>query len=252
MSIQVYGWNKDKSDTRDFKFGAIYEVTGSYPNVVDNRSTDWGIYNQGQLGSCTANSSLSAYRNLLLREKKIDIELSRLAQYYWSRLSEGSTATDNGAEIRDAIKVLASTGAALESLWPYDIEKFTIEPSTEASHSASQHICVQYLSVNQTKDDICTAINKNGNLVIGITVYNSFEGIDCAKTGVIPIPDTTKEQALGGHAIELIGYDLDKNHVIFKNSWGADWGDKGYGYLPFDYILNNNLASDFWTLEVVD
>jgi len=87
-------------------------------------------------------------------------------------------------------------------------------------------------------------------VVFGISVYESFESEKVAKTGIVPLPENT-ERMLGGHAIVLVGYDNEKKLFIFRNSWGEQWGDKGYGYLPFEYVCDANLASDFWVVNKV-
>ena len=87
-------------------------------------------------------------------------------------------------------------------------------------------------------------------IVFGISVYESFESEEVAKTGIVQLPEKT-EKMLGGHAIVIVGYDQEKHLFIFRNSWGEDWGDKGYGYLPFEYVCDKDLASDFWVVNKV-
>jgi C1A family cysteine protease len=85
--------------------------------------------------------------------------------------------------------------------------------------------------------------------IFGFTVYDSFESDAVAKTGIVPMPSKT-ELVLGGHAVMAVGYDDSKKWFIVRNSWGEDWGDKGYFYIPYDYLTNKNLASDFWTIKL--
>jgi C1A family cysteine protease len=59
------------------------------------------------------------------------------------------------------------------------------------------------------------------------------------------------ERQLGGHAVMAVGYDDENQWLIVMNSWGASWGDKGFFYLPYEYITNNNLSDDFWTIRQV-
>ena len=65
---------------------------------------------------------------------------------------------------------------------------------------------------------------------------------------MVPLPDVNNEEALGGHAILVSGYDDKKRVWIMRNSWGADWGDKGYFYLPYEYLLDSSLSSDLWNI----
>jgi C1A family cysteine protease len=84
----------------------------------------------------------------------------------------------------------------------------------------------------------------------GMTVYDSFEGDEVAKTGVVQMP-SPDEQVVGGHAVLVVGYDDSQQIFIVRNSWGSEWGMGGYFTLPYAYIVNPDLASDFWTLRRV-
>ena len=88
--------------------------------------------------------------------------------------------------------------------------------------------------------------------VFGISVYESFESNNVKNTGFVPMPNTSTEKLLGGHAIMAVMFDDDKKVFGCRNSWGPDWGDKGYFYLPYEYILNSNLASDFWIITSIN
>lgn len=88
--------------------------------------------------------------------------------------------------------------------------------------------------------------------VFGINVYESFESENVKNTGFVPMPDTKHEKLLGGHAIMAIMFDDDKKIFGCRNSWGVEWGDKGYFYLPYDFILDKDLASDFWIITSIN
>ena len=87
-------------------------------------------------------------------------------------------------------------------------------------------------------------------IIIGISVYESFESAAVAQTGIVPMPSTS-EKCLGGHALLCVGYDQTKKTFLIRNSWGTDWGMAGYCEIPYDYILNPDLADDFWVLQIV-
>ena len=175
---------------------------------------------------------------------------SRLFIYYNERDIEGNIDRDTGASLRDGVKCINNIGYCNETQWPYDIRKFTEKPSQECYDYARKHKSISYKRVQQDESHIKTVLNMGFPVVFGISVYESFEYEEVAKTGIVPLPEKS-ERMLGGHAIILIGYDEEKRLFTFRNSWGEDWGDKGYGYLPFEYVCDENLASDFWVITKI-
>lgn len=251
MPDHGYGWLPSVPDQRDRPLSLIppYAAWGM-PSRVDLRDKLPPIGDQGQIGSCTAWASTAAWRAELMRQGKPDLEPSELAQYYWTRSLEGTTRSDAGGTIRDAIKVLAKIGAAPEALWPYDVTKLTKAPPAAVKQAAHAHLALVYEAVPQALTALITAIQAGYPVVLGIGVYASFESDAVARSGVVPLPQNT-EALLGGHAICLVGYDTQARRFTFRNSWGTSWGDKGYGYLPWEYVLNAKLASDFWIVKGV-
>jgi C1A family cysteine protease len=148
------------------------------------------------------------------------------------------------------MKTIAQQGVCDEALWWYNPAKFTVKANKACYANALKHKALAYLRVNQSLADITACIAAGFPVVFGISVYDSFESDVVAKTGVVPMPGAN-ESNLGGHAICMVGYDNNKRLFKFRNSWGSSWGDKGYGYLPYAYVLNGNLADDFWTIRKV-
>lgn len=248
--IQRYGWRHDTPDFRDLSFTAPVSASSVLPSSVDLRPQCPPVYDQGELGSCTANAIGFAYEFDLKKEGKPDFMPSRLFIYYGERAIEGTIASDAGAEIRDGMKVISSTGVAEETVWPYDITKFADTPPKPAYDSAAEHKAIQYLSVNQTEQDIKTCLAAGYPVVFGFTVYSAFESEEVASTGILPMP-TPSDECLGGHAVSIVGYDDSRQLFTIRNSWGADWGANGYFYMPYAYVTNRQLADDFWTVRVV-
>jgi C1A family cysteine protease len=87
--------------------------------------------------------------------------------------------------------------------------------------------------------------------VFGFSVYESFESQEVKQTGRVPMP-SPNEQLLGGHAVLAVGYDDSQRRFIVRNSWGKDWGMQGYFTIPYAYLLDDNLADDFWTIRQVE
>ena len=243
-----YGWRPDLPDHRDKTYKIGNEV--QWPKLIDLRASQTPIYDQGDIGSCTANAIASLFDYVHVKEKLPPIFPSRLFIYYNERKLEGTIHSDSGAEIRDGIKTTIKQGICPEKEWPYIISKFKTQPTANCYKDALKEQVLEYQRLSDIFDyKSCLA---NGNcFVFGFTVYESFESDAVAKTGIMPMP-AKNESSIGGHAVCAVGYDNDKKVFIVKNSWGADWGDKGYFYMPYDYISNNNLCDDFWTITKVE
>jgi C1A family cysteine protease len=221
------------------------------PFRIDLRPMSPPIGDQGRLGSCTAWASLAAWGAELLKQTGKTLDASELAQYYWTRKLERTQRIDAGASIRDAIKTLAKKGVVPEESWPYDPAQFAVAPPPAVEKQALLRQALAYAAVPQALRSLKQALASGYLVVFGISVYESFESDDASTTGVIPLPQTS-EQLLGGHAICLAGYDDSTQHFTFRNSWGTGWGNEGYGYLPYDYVLTRDLASDFWVVKQVE
>jgi C1A family cysteine protease len=176
---------------------------------------------------------------------------SRLFLYYNERDMEGTTAEDAGAVIRDGFKSLSKQGVCPETEWPYDIKRFADKPADACYADALNDEALAYLSLSENRYDLLGCLAEGFPFALGITLFESFESDDVAKTGMVPLP-THGENALGGHAVLAVGYDQSRQVYIVRNSWGAGWGDAGYFYLPFDYLHRLGLGSDFWTLRKVE
>jgi len=232
---RAYGYRPDRADERDYLYR---RSAAALPKSVDLRAKMPPVWDQGQLGSCTAFALTGAVAFLH------GFVGSQLWLYYKERALEHDTKEDGGAEIRDGIKVLAKEGLPPEEAWPYDISKFAKRPPKAANAAAKQELVSGYRRLAGVADYLdCLAAGSP--FVIGITVYESFESDAVAASGVVPMPKPG-EQVAGGHAICVCGYD--PAHFIVRNSWGADWGQKGYFLLPRAYLADANLAGDAWTI----
>ena len=249
--IARYGWIRDLPDQRDHFYAAPPEFLLKLPTTVDLTPQCPPVYDQGDLGSCTANAIGGALEFDQLREKESKIFIpSRLFLYYNERALEGTVSTDSGAQIRDGIKSVASQGDCPETLWPYDIAKFAVKPPPSCYQQALKFKAVQYQRVMQISNQMKGCLASGYPFVFGFTVYQSFESQQVAQTGHAPMP-APKETVVGGHAVVAVGYDDAQGWFIVRNSWGVGWGMKGYFTLPYAYLLEPNLASDFWTIRVV-
>lgn len=247
IKVPTFNWVPDKKDDRDYKY---IPVGQEIIRKVDLRPFCSSIETQGKLGSCTGNAVAGAIEYLSNKSNN-SIDVSRLFIYYYTRLLEGTVKYDSGAYIRDTIKAVYMYGAPKESLWPYDVSKFRIKPSSPAIKEASTRKVTRYERVNSFEGCI-DALTDGYPVTIGFYIYSSFSSEVVEKTGMMPYPDVKKEKLIGGHAVLLVGYDRDSQHFIARNSWGDGWGDKGYFYIPFRVIQNRNLSVDFWVIKTVN
>lgn len=244
-----YGWQLDLPDHRDQVYSAPPPPPGGLPAAVDLRGQCPPVYDQGQLGSCTANAIAGAIEFDRKKQNLSDYVPSRLFIYYNERVMEGTVGQDSGAQIRDGIKSVNKIGAPPEGDWAYDITKFTKKPPTKAYTDAKQDRAIQYQRLVPTLAQLQGCLASGFGFVFGFTVYESFESPEVAKTGIMPMPLPT-ENKVGGHAVMAVGYDDASRRMIVRNSWGPGWGQAGYFTMPYEYITGSN-CSDFWTIRSV-
>jgi C1A family cysteine protease len=245
-----YGWRPDLPDHLDRKY--TLRLPGvARPTSVDLRPKCPPVYDQGDLGSCTANAIAGALEFDQMRQSLAVFTPSRLFIYYNERVIEGTVGTDAGAELRDGIKSIASQGAPPETVWPYDVSQFATKPPDAAYTDALGDVALKYERIDNTVlDQLKDSLAAGFPFALGFTVYESFESDAVAQTGVVPMPGPN-EGVVGGHAVDGVGYDEGSRIIICRNSWNTTWGQAGYFTLPYDYVTNSDLASDFWNVEIV-
>jgi C1A family cysteine protease len=250
--IERYGWNADLPDGRDFMYAAPEEVLAKLPEQVDLRPQCPPVYDQGQLGSCTANAIGGALEfDQIKQGKPSPFTPSRLFIYYNERAIENTIDSDSGAQIRDGVKSVNKLGAPPETDWPYDITKFRDKPSDQAFAGGSANQAILYKRLTATLGQLKGCLASGYPFVLGFTVYDYFESQQMAQSGHLQMP-TASEQQVGGHAVLAVGYDESQQAFIIRNSWGPDWGLQGYFTMPYPYLLQSTLASDFWTIRAVE
>jgi C1A family cysteine protease len=249
----AFGWRPQLPDIRDHKLNlASPSAISVLPRYVNLSKSLPGVWNQGNLGSCTAHAGAAAW----CYDRKLQglpfIMPSRLFIYYNERALEGTVLLDSGAYLRDCIKTLVKTGACDEALWPYDIGNFRSRPSAACYTDAVKHKGVEYLQVSKSIDQLKACLAEGFPFIFGFSVYESFKSQQVARTGMVSLPGFWDTFG-AGHAVCALGYNRH-NYFLVRNSWGSRWGDQdfpGYCWMPPEYIGNPNLASDFWTLRTV-
>lgn len=244
-----FGWIRDLPDHRDIMYSSPI-APAALPAHVDLRASCPPVYDQGRLGSCTANAIAAALDFDRNKQGLPFCSPSRLFIYYNERYREHTVNSDAGARIRDGIKSVGVEGAPPEALWPYEIAQFEVRPPDLAFAKAKLDRALSYQRLNPVLSQLKGCLAAGFPFVFGIAVYDSLESASVAKTGDVPMPAMT-EQMLGGHAILAVGYDDAKQRFIVRNSWGVGWGIEGYCTFPYAYLTDHGLSADFWTIRLV-
>ena len=238
--------------------------TAAAPHSVDLRQWCSPVENQLSLGSCTANAGVGIVEYFERRAYGHHLDGSRLFVYKATR-NLMRVKGDTGAQLRNVMDELAVCGVPEEKYWPYKVADFDKEPpafvyAMADNYEALKYFCHDPIGANVPPATVLASVKSY--LAAGIPSMFGFWGFlsfDSSNApGDIPLPGPG-ESAQWGHAIAAVGYDDGKKikntkyniqtsgALLIRNSWGATWGDKGYGWIPYEYVLRR-LATDFWSL----
>jgi len=232
-SLKKFPVLEDPPDRRDFEMTNMLAAAPSeIPERFSLRENMTPAKNQGSRGTCTAfaMAAIMEYFDVLEWESN-KIDLSEEFQFYNTKQFDkiDYNYTGYGAYLRSAVKACKNFGICKEGLAPYDPasqwQKF--EPTIEQTSNAEKHKIRNYTSIKPTVEDIKRAIIVSGApLLAGFKLYENYQEARY-NIGIIPKP---KGECIGNHAMAIVGWT--NAAWIVKNSWGKDWGDKGYIYWP--------------------
>ncbi len=250
--ISRFGWTRDLPDQRDHLYAAPVEWLTRLPAAADLRRHCPPPYDQGTLGSCTANAIAAAIQfDRTKQGLRPSFVPSRLFIYYNERAMEGTIDSDSGAQIRDGIKSVARQGDCPEPEWPYIPSRFSRRPPASCYRDAVRHRALSYRRISRSVLQLKGCIASGFPFVFGFAVYDSFLTTGVASSGHAPMPSPS-ESLVGGHAVLAVGYNDRHQWFIVRNSWGSRWGMKGYFTLPYAYLGDPALSDDFWTIRTVE
>lgn len=253
--VHLSGWRPDRPDSRDSLYARPKLTADAVAKLPAQFLEQWPIWktklvvmNQGSVGDCTANGGDEVMRWPWWKAHVTDIpQFSRFFLYWATREKMGVPPDeDSGASIRDMMMTLVQVGVCLEKFWQSDDPDsglWQMKPPKEAWADAAQHKIVSAHPVpdlHALKLEICRWYP----VVFGFTVYDSMMTDAVGKTGVVPIPGPS-ESVQGGHCVVAVGYCDQRKAVLCINSWGTDWGDGGFFWLPY-HFWEAGLADDAW------
>lgn len=248
--IQRYGWKPSLPDPRDRVADTSCLSILDEVDPRDEYMTE--IYDQLQLGSCTSQAVAAAIDADRIVNEEEPLFPSRLWIYALERKVEGSSLReDTGAYGRDGFKVASNFGVIPETEWPYSdkMDDWSKDPELSPLWEKRDPIDRPYKSVPRSLNNIKQVLSNKQTIAFGFSVFESFEDTVVAQTGIMPLPDTTKETMLGGHEVLMVGYLKDyPDYALVRNSWNTTWGIGGYFLMPWSIILDRSLSDDFWTI----
>lgn len=250
LSFVTLNWRPAPRDHRDYQIGEHLPHVArllTTPSAIPSRASlaqfNHSILDQTVEGACTAHGTLGSVYNLAKQRGIVLPELSRQAQYNWSRMLEGTLGTDAGAYIRDAAKVTSQFGMAREELFQYGPQNLTVQPMQNVVTDALTRKTLKYVSVPNDGYSIKAMIASGFTVIVGFSVPQNFMTAQVAASGIIPMPSGS---IIGGHCIFIDGYDDSTSYLEGPNSWGTAWGMTGRLKMPYQFL--QQLGSDFWAI----
>lgn len=259
--LKNFGWKPDLPDQRDKLFAAAEPTKIAIPSRISLRDGMPPVFDQGNLGSCTANAAVAAHMYL---HRGLQM-MSRLDLYWSTRYIEGTTDEDSGASIRDTVKALAKYGVCSEATWPYKVRKFRTDPPATADKEAREYRITSYHRL-LSHEDFMRCLAQGRPFIFGFSVYdNIFERL-CVEKAIL-LPPSPSAQLVGGHAVLCVGVDQNfHENPVFKksglsreecpnfmyeirNSWGPQFADAGYFWMDARLLEDRNVSDDFWAIR---
>lgn len=255
------GYKSRRPQTSDKRYASGRIGAGQLPPRVDLREKMTPVENQGDTSSCVANAVAGAYEYLVKLHRGEDWDVSRLFIYYNARAvgdsvdpeEQDDELDDEGSQIADAIEGLRRYGACSEETWPFDEERVKERPDDESYEEASSFLVEQMELVPTHLDAWKHALAEGHPIIFGLSLYDSFDRQ--RRPGLVPQPtrNESSRESHSGHAMLAVGYSDRDRVFIVRNSWGDDWGDEGYCYIPYDYLMNSRYNDgDSWIIKQLE
>ena len=247
QQFKLGGYRPEKQNSQDKKYSANRDRP--LPSKVDLRSYMTPVENQGSSNSCTANAVAGAYEYLANRLLGQSKDVSRLFIYYNARELDGDSSQDEGTYLKSCVKVLRRYGACSENTWSFDLNQILEQPHKRAYKEAANFVVEEAARVDVDLHTMQSCLADGYPFAFGLQLFASFQ--QAGSNGLVPMPDPDNEKHDGGHAMLCVGYSDPDRVFIVRNSWGEEWGEQGYCYIPYDYMTKPDLNHDCWTIRQV-
>jgi C1A family cysteine protease len=259
LQVSQLGWSRDLPDPRDQLFSP--DLQQIPPPSID-LTPPFDCYDQGRIGSCTANALAAAIQFGRAKAQEQPAFLpSRLFIYYNERVIDGDPGNDGGSTLRTGLKSLQQQGVCPESDWTYDDTAAAFEgapfpvgskpathPTQACYNDAAEYVITSYQRIYPQNLPYLQACLASGYpFVFGFSVFASWYN---TKPTEIPYP-TGNDSLVGGHAVMCVGYDNASSLFKIRNSWGTGVGERGYFYMPYSYLTDPTFSADFWVIDAV-
>lgn len=249
--IRGFGWKRDRHGPLDQPYQMRKPAAVALPPVY-RRPAAWScaIMDQGNTNSCTAHGGVRIMLDARL-EQGLPVEpLSRLELYWNTRLIEHTTDEDSGAEIRNVLDTLYVQGVGEERLWPFDESKVNIRPPDVVERAGLQDVALHRQRIDNGNLDLLkdALVTPQDPVIFGCVVWPAIQNLP--DNGILPMPGSMNE-SVGAHCMVIEGYDDNLEAFWVANSWGTSYGLGGYLWIPYKYLTDKDIASDFWHVDLV-
>jgi Papain family cysteine protease len=249
-ALRIGGYCPDKKRRNSNNFSASRFSAAEMPEMIDLRPFMTSVENQYDSNSCTANAMAGAYEYLENRLYGQATDVSRLFIYYNARALDGSTHEDEGTYLANCVKVVRKYGACSEEIWPFQLGQIKAKPPKAAYKDGVRFRIEDAASVAVDLDTMRACLAEGYPFVFGLQLFESFTGSG-GNGGLVAMPDPENETHNGGHAMLCVGYSDSDQVFVVRNSWGPEWGDGGYCYVPYAYMADPVMTADCWVIRQV-